>query len=99
MAAFLRGSRLSEDELNKRLRAEVGEEIKLNLDAVRGLSDDIYAGRYKPEELGEEGAGRRIELWVGTLGMMYARGSCTGRTIQNIAGKPAQPNIAKPVPV
>lgn len=74
MAAFLRGSRLSEDELGKRLRAEVGEEIKLNLDAVRGLSDDIYAGRYKPDELGEEGADRRIELWVGTLGMMYAQG-------------------------
>lgn len=74
MAAFLRGSRLSEEGLSKRLRAEVGEEIKLNLDAVRGLSDDIYAGRYKPDELGEEGADRRVELWVGTLGMMYAQG-------------------------
>lgn len=74
MTAFLRGSRLSEEGLGKRLRIEVGEEIKLNLDAIHGLSDDIYAGRYKPEELGEEGAERRIELWVGTLGMMYAQG-------------------------
>lgn len=74
LAAFLRGSRLSEAELTDAMQKRLGAEIDINLGAVGNFADDIYAGRYKPEQLGDEGAGRRVALWVGTLAGMYALG-------------------------
>lgn len=74
LAAFLRGSRLSEAELTARIRERVDEGIDINLDSIPGLSGDIYSGRYQPEQLGEEGAGRRVEMWVNSLAGMYALG-------------------------
>lgn len=74
LAAFLRGSRLSEAELTAAIRVEVNAEIEINLDAVSSFADDIYAGRYAPEDLGEDGLSSRVGLWIGALAGMYARG-------------------------
>ncbi len=74
LAAFLRGSRFSEAELTKAMRDRLGEQVDINLDAVTGFADDIYAGRYAPEELGEEGASHRTAMWVGGLVGIYALG-------------------------
>lgn len=79
LAVFLRGSRRTEDELTATLRRRVDEEIRINLDAIVGYANDIYAGRYGPERLGTEGAARRNQLWAGMLGGMYALGQ-TRRT-------------------
>lgn len=74
LAAFLRGSRLSEDELTDAMRERFGAEVEINLDSIRGFADDIYDGKYSADNLGEEGARFRTELWVGALARVYAQG-------------------------
>jgi hypothetical protein len=74
LAAFLRGSRLSENELTDAMRERFGAEVEINLDSISGFADDIYDGKYSADNLGEEGAGFRIALWVGALAGVYAQG-------------------------
>jgi hypothetical protein len=74
LAAFLRGSRLSEVELTDAMRERFGEELEINLESIGGFADDIYDGKYSAENLGEEGAGFRTALWVGALARVYAQG-------------------------
>lgn len=74
LAALLLGSRRTEDDLDAEIRLRFEERLQVNLDAIPGLADDIYAGRYAEDRLGEEGARRREALWIGALAGMYAVG-------------------------
>jgi hypothetical protein len=74
LLAFLRGSQRDEAGLTITMRRLIDDEIAVNADAITGMADDIYAGKFQPDALGEEGARNRIALWVGTAGLMYAMG-------------------------
>lgn len=84
LAAFLRGSGRSENQLTAELRRRVDAEIRVNLDAVAGYANDIYAGRYGTDRLGVDGAVRRNQLWVGMLAGTYALGQTRVRNADRV---------------
>lgn len=74
LLAFLRGSQLTEAQLTVQMREMIDEKIAANVEAINGFAEDIYAGRYSAERLGEEGISNRVELWTGALIGAYALG-------------------------
>ena len=84
LAAFLRGSGRSENDLTAELRRRIDAEIRVNLAAVSGYANDIYAGRYGHDRLGVDGAERRNTLWVGMLAGMFALGQTRVRDAEQV---------------
>jgi hypothetical protein len=74
LLAFLRGAKRESDDLTEETRLIIESEIEVNQESITEFANDIYAGRYHGDKLGDEGLSNRLALWIGTLSAVYAVG-------------------------
>lgn len=71
VAIWMRGANLTPSELNSTERDELQSSIDPHIDAVRGLSDDLYSGKYEDSP---RSALTRIFVWSNMAAGIYYMG-------------------------
>jgi len=74
LSLFQRGGDFVYSELTPEALAAIQAEIDIHLNSLRSLSNDIYGGRYAPENLGVAGALTRLAVWLSIAAGIYYYG-------------------------